>query len=73
MARAARTGTATRLTVAGTILTRGTRAVTAAGGALRHCPRCSEESPSYVDFICGKGGVIDTWLNGGARRASGWM
>ena len=25
-----------------------------------------EESPSYVEFICGKGGVIDTWLNRGA-------
>ena len=25
-----------------------------------------EDSPSYVDFICGKGGVIDTWLNLGA-------
>ena len=29
-------------------------------------PEVQEESPSYVDFICGKGGVIDTWLNLGA-------
>ena len=29
-------------------------------------PEVQEESPSYVEFICGKGGVIDTWLNLGA-------
>ena len=29
-------------------------------------PEVQEESPSYVEFICGKGGVIDTWLNRGA-------
>ena len=29
-------------------------------------PEVQEDSPSYVDFICGKGGVIDTWLNLGA-------
>ena len=29
-------------------------------------PEVQEESPSYVEFICGKGGVIDTWLRRGA-------
>ena len=29
-------------------------------------PEVQEDSPSYVEFICGKGGVIDTWLNLGA-------
>ncbi len=29
-------------------------------------PEVQEDSPSYVDFVCGKGGVIDTWLNLGA-------
>ena len=29
-------------------------------------PEVQEDSPSYVDFICGKGGVIDTWLGLGA-------
>ena len=35
-------------------------------------PEVQEDSPSYVDFICGKGGVIDTWLGLGAS-ASGSM
>ena len=29
-------------------------------------PEVQEDSTSYVDFICGKGGVIDTWLGLGA-------
>ncbi len=29
-------------------------------------PEVQEDSPSYVEFICGKGGVIDTWLSLGA-------
>ena len=29
-------------------------------------PEVNEENPSYVEFITGKGGVIDTWLNLGA-------
>ena len=29
-------------------------------------PEVNEEDPSYVAFITGKGGVIDTWLNRGA-------
>ena len=29
-------------------------------------PEVEENSPSYVDFVCGKGGVIDTWLGLGA-------
>ena len=29
-------------------------------------PEVQEDSPSYVDFVCGKGGVIDTWLGLGA-------
>ena len=29
-------------------------------------PEVQEESPSYVEFVCGKGGVIDTWLGLGA-------
>ena len=29
-------------------------------------PEVQEDDPSYVNFICGKGGVIDTWLNRGA-------
>jgi len=29
-------------------------------------PEVREDSPSYVEFVCGKGGVIDTWLNLGA-------
>lgn len=29
-------------------------------------PEVQENSPSYIDFICGKGGVIDTWLSLGA-------
>ena len=29
-------------------------------------PEVQEDSPSYVEFVCGKGGVIDTWLNLGA-------
>ena len=32
-------------------------------------PEVQEESPSYVEFICGKGGVIDTWLNLGQAAA----
>ena len=33
-------------------------------------PEVEEEDPSYGNFVCGKGGVIDTWLGLGA---SGWM
>ncbi len=29
-------------------------------------PEVQENSPSYVEFVCGKGGVIDTWLGLGA-------
>lgn len=29
-------------------------------------PEVEEDDPSYIDFVCGKGGVIDTWLNLGA-------
>src|SRR5699024_3029309 len=29
-------------------------------------PEVNEEDPSYVEFITGKGGVIDTWLSRGA-------
>ena len=29
-------------------------------------PEVQEDSPSYVEFVCGKGGVIDTWLGLGA-------
>lgn len=29
-------------------------------------PEVQEDSPSYIDFVCGKGGVIDTWLGLGA-------
>ena len=29
-------------------------------------PEVNEENPSYVEFITGKGGVIDTWLRRGA-------
>lgn len=29
-------------------------------------PEVREDSPTYVEFICGKGGVIDTWLGLGA-------
>ena len=29
-------------------------------------PEVQEEDPSYAEFVCGKGGVIDTWLNLGA-------
>lgn len=29
-------------------------------------PEVREDSPSYVEFICGPGGVIDTWLTLGA-------
>ena len=29
-------------------------------------PEVNEETPSYVDFVTGEGGVIDTWLNLGA-------
>ena len=29
-------------------------------------PEVEEESPSYIDFVCGPGGVIDTWLGLGA-------
>ena len=29
-------------------------------------PEVQEDSPSYEEFVCGKGGVIDTWLNLGA-------
>ncbi len=29
-------------------------------------PETNEEEPSYVEFITGKGGVIDTWLDRGA-------
>ena len=29
-------------------------------------PEVQEDDPSYVNFICGKGGVIDTWLERGA-------
>ena len=41
-------------------------------------PEVNEETPSFVEFITGKGGVIDTWLRRGAagfpgrgRRAAG--
>ena len=29
-------------------------------------PEVQEEDPSYVEFVCGRGGVIDTWLSLGA-------
>ncbi len=29
-------------------------------------PEVEEESPSYIDFVCAPGGVIDTWLGLGA-------
>ena len=29
-------------------------------------PEVQEEDPSYAEFVCGKGGVIDTWPNLGA-------
>ena len=29
-------------------------------------PEVNENSPSYVEFVCGEGGVIDTWLKLGA-------
>ena len=29
-------------------------------------PEVNEETPSYVDFVTGEGGVIDTWLRRGA-------
>ena len=29
-------------------------------------PEVKENDPSYREFICGKGGVIDTWLSRGA-------
>ena len=29
-------------------------------------PEVEEESPSYIDFVCGPGGVINTWLGLGA-------
>lgn len=29
-------------------------------------PEVEEEDPSYGNFVCGKGGVIDTWLGLGA-------
>ena len=29
-------------------------------------PEVNEDTPSYRNFICGKGGVIDTWLSRGA-------
>ncbi len=29
-------------------------------------PEVREDAPAYTDFICGPGGVIDTWLNLGA-------
>lgn len=29
-------------------------------------PEVEESSPSYIDFVCGKNGVIDTWLGLGA-------
>ena len=64
MVRAVLTVTQTPPTAAGTILTPSTRAATAAGGALRPCPKST--TPSYVDFVTGEGGVIDTWLRRGA-------
>ena len=29
-------------------------------------PETNEKDPDYIEFICGKGGVIDYWLNQGA-------
>ena len=29
-------------------------------------PEVNEKNPSYIEFICGKGGVIDYWLSQGA-------
>lgn len=29
-------------------------------------PEVNETSPSFTDYICGEGGVIDTWLSAGA-------
>ena len=29
-------------------------------------PEVEEEDPGYIDFVCGEGGVIDTWLSLGA-------
>ena len=56
-ARAARTGTAALPTAAGTTLTRAIPAATAAGGALRRCPRCRRNPPP-------------TWNLSAARAAS---
>ena len=35
-------------------------------GGLETLPEVNEETPSYVEFITGVGGVIDTWLRRGA-------
>ena len=56
-ARAVRTGTAALPTAAGTTLTRAIPAATAAGGALRRCPRCRRNPPP-------------TWNLSAARAAS---
>ena len=56
-ARAARTGTAALPTAAGTTLTQAIPAATAAGGALRRCPRCRRNPPP-------------TWNLSAARAAS---
>ncbi len=65
-ARAVPTATAARPTAAGTTLTRAIPCGYRSWWGFETLPEVQEDSPSYVDFICGKGGVIDTWLGLGA-------
>ena len=68
MAKGALTGTPTPLTGRGTIFLLLIHADTAAGGGSRPCRRSTQETPSFVKFITGEGGVIDTWLRRGAAQ-----
>jgi len=72
MARAARTGTPTPLTAAGTISAPSTRTATAAGGALRPCPRSTKRPPPMWSSSPARA-VSSTPGCGAARQASGWM
>ena len=47
-------------------MTLSTRAATASWWGFETLPEVNEETPSFVEFITGKGGVIDTWLRRGA-------
>ena len=65
-APAAPTATAIPPTAPGTTSTRAIHCGYRSWWGFETLPEVEEDDPSYVEFICGKGGVIDTWLSLGA-------